>query len=59
MKPIEYQKLSMEKEIDYSGDDGGERYSVYVDNTKYGEHLKFSEAIRLFGMIEESGKESE
>lgn len=59
MKAIKYQKLSMEKEIDYSGDDGGDRYSVYVDNTKYGEHLKFSEAIRLFGMIEESGKESE
>lgn len=59
MKPISYKKLSMEKEIDYKGDDGGERYSVYVDNEKYGEHLKFAEAISLFGMIEESRKESE
>ena len=59
MKPINYKKLSMEKEIDYKGDDGGERYSVYVDNEKYGEHLKFSEAISLYGMIEESRKESD
>jgi hypothetical protein len=49
----------MEKEVDYKGDDGGNRYTVYVDSTKYGEHLKFSEAIRLFSMIEESGDKSE
>lgn len=59
MKPIHYKKLSMEKEVDYKGDDGGNRYTVYVDSTKYGEHLKFSEAIRLFSMIEESGDKSE
>ena len=53
---MKQEKILIEKEHDYKGDDGGERYSVYVDNKKFAEHLKFSELIRLLGMIEESGE---
>lgn len=53
---MKQEKILIEKEHDYKGDDGGDRYSVYVDNNKFAEHLKFHELIRLLGMIEESGE---
>lgn len=58
-KEIKYSKILFEKEQGYKGDDGGDRYTVYVDNTKFAEHLKFSELIRVLNLIEESGKKSE
>lgn len=58
-KPIIYNKILFEKEQNYIGDDGGDRYTVYVDNNKFAEHLKFSELIRVLNLIEESGDKSE
>lgn len=57
--PIKYQKIMFEKEQDYKGDDGGDRYTVYVDSKKFAEHLRFDEVIRIIKMIEESGEKSE
>ena len=53
MKPIKYEKILFEKEHDYKGDDGGDRYTVYVDHDKFAEHLRFDELILLLEMIEE------
>lgn len=59
MKPVKYKKIMFEKEVGYKGDDGGDRYTVYVDNNKFADHLRFDEVITLLGMIEESGANGE
>lgn len=59
MKPTKYKKIMFEKEVDYKGDDGGDRYTVYVDNTRFADHLRFDEVIKLLGMIEGSEGTSE
>ena len=48
-------KILIEKEREYKGDDGGDRYSVFLDGKKYAEHLKFSELSELFDMMEREG----
>ena len=52
MKP--YEKILFEKEQGYKGDDGGDRYSAYVDGKKRAEHLTFNELIELLNILEES-----
>lgn len=54
-----YQRILFEKEKDYTGDDGGARYTVYVDHEKFAEHLRFDEVIRLLNMIEEREEKGE
>lgn len=48
-------KILIEKEREYKGDDGGDRFSVFLDGKKYAEHLKFSELSKLFDIMEREG----
>lgn len=52
--PKKYEKILFDKESDYKGDDGGDRYSVYIDNKKVAEHLRFDELKQVLVMIEGS-----
>ena len=57
MQPVKYKQITFEKENGVKKpSDKDDRYTVYVDNNKFGEHLRFDELIRLLGMIEESGE---
>lgn len=57
--PKKYEKILFDKENDYKGDDGGDRYSVYIDNKKVAEHLRFDELKLVLSMIEESAEGNE